>query len=133
MQRRQLITVLGVLLLGCYGAGAVAGEAGISVVFSDHEAALIRAWYRDHDDGGVRSEPAHGKPGKSLPPGIAKNLARGKPLPPGIAKQVLPEGLIAQLPKPPRGFERVIVDGKVLLVEVATQVIHDVLEDLILH
>ena len=67
-----------------------------------------------------------------LPPGIAKNLQRGKPLPPGIAKQVLPSGLIAQLPPPPKGFERIEVAGKVLLVEIATQVIHDVLEDIIL-
>ena len=70
--------------------------------------------------------------GKGLPPGIAKNLRRGKPLPPGIAKQVLPSGLIHLLPPPPHGFERVVLAGKILLVEVATQVIHDVLEDVIL-
>jgi len=34
-----------------------------------------------------------------LPPGIAKNLARGKPLPPGIAKKVVPADLIALGPK----------------------------------
>ena len=73
-----------------------------------------------------------GKQGKSLPPGIARNLLRGKPLPPGIAKQALPAGLARVLPAPPKGYERVIVAGKVLLVEIATQVIHDVLEDIIL-
>jgi len=67
-----------------------------------------------------------------LPPGIAKNLARGKPLPPGIAKQYLPDSLVIALPAPPRGFERVVVDGKILLVEVATRVIHDILTDAIL-
>ena len=36
---------------------------------------------------------------KRLPPGIAKNLARGKPLPPGIAKQRLPAALVAELPR----------------------------------
>jgi Ni/Co efflux regulator RcnB len=64
---------------------------------------------------------------------IAKNLARGKPLPPGIAKQQLPDGLVHALPAPPRGYERIIVDGKVLLVEIATQVIHDILTDIVLH
>src|SRR5688572_22647168 len=34
----------------------------------------------------------------SLPPGIAKNLARGKPLPPGIAKKQVPDDLIILLP-----------------------------------
>ncbi|TDR82708.1 anti-virulence regulator CigR family protein [Paludibacterium purpuratum] len=35
----------------------------------------------------------------ALPPGIAKNLARGKPLPPGIAKRLPPPGMLAQLPR----------------------------------
>jgi len=36
------------------------------------------------------------------------------------------------LPAPPRGYERIIVDGRILLVEIATQVIHDVLTDIVL-
>jgi Ni/Co efflux regulator RcnB len=35
--------------------------------------------------------------------------------------------------KPPHGYERIIIDGKVLLVEIATHVIHDILTDVILH
>lgn len=108
---------------------ATAGEIGVQIVFSSGEASIIRAWYRDH---GV-AQPGNGKKGaKGLPPGIAKNLRRGKPLPPGIAKQVLPGGLIGLLPPPPHGFERIVLAGKILLVEIATQVIHDVLEDVIL-
>ena len=67
-----------------------------------------------------------------MPPGIAKNLARGKPLPPGIAKRGLPSELIVQLPPVPDGYERVIVAGKILLVEIATQVVHDILVDVLL-
>jgi hypothetical protein len=62
-----------------------------------------------------------------LPPGIEKNLARGKPLPPGIAKQHLPSDLLVQLPVAPRGLEYVVVAGKLLLVEVATQMVREVL------
>jgi len=36
---------------------------------------------------------------KPLPPGIAKNLARGKPLPPGIARTRMPDDLVGKLPK----------------------------------
>ena len=43
--------------------------------------------------------------------------------------QYLPQDLQRALPKTPSGYERVVVDGRVLLVEVATQVIHDVLMD----
>ena len=34
---------------------------------------------------------------EALPPGIAKNVARGKPLPPGIAKKALPADLVRTL------------------------------------
>ena len=64
---------------------------------------------------------------QGLPPGIAKKLARGKPLPPGIAKRALPAGLQGQLPSFP-GREIVIVDRDVLLVDLATQVVVDILK-----
>jgi len=67
-----------------------------------------------------------------LPPGIARNLERGKPLPPGIAKQHVPTHILAQLPSLEDGFEYVVVAGKILLIEIATQLIHDVLVDVIL-
>ena len=127
MLRKRISVFLLVALLGSGAAGA--GEVGVEVVFTEREAKIIRAWYQSHD--GVRGG-AKVKGRKSLPPGIAKNLARGKPLPPGIAKQTLPGSLIEILPPAPRGYERIEVAGKILLVEIATQVIHDVLEDLIL-
>ncbi len=108
---------------------ATAGELGVSVVFSSKEISIIGTWYKDHGS----SQGKRGKKTKGLPPGIAKNLARGKPLPPGIAKQYLPSGLLGLLPRPPHGFERIIVDGKILLVEIATRVVHDILTDIILH
>jgi hypothetical protein len=105
-----------------------AAEISVDVRFSTREASIIRDFYRQ-----PTVNEAKGKKGpKSLPPGIAKNLARGKPLPPGIAKQVLPGALISQLPPTRDGFERVILDGKILLVEIATQMVHDVLADAIL-
>ena len=136
MKNQWLKSALVALFLGVFSVPANAGEVGVSVEFSDKEISTIRAYYRDHSSGGSnKGNGKHGKNGKgnkSLPPGIAKNLQRGKALPPGIAKQALPGRLVGLLPPPPRGFERVEIDGKVLLVEIATQVIHDVLEDLIL-
>ena len=62
---------------------------------------------------------------KSLPPGIAKNLARGKPLPPGIAKQQVPDDLIVLLPAR-TGTRWLIAGDVVLLVDVS-----DVIVDLV--
>ena len=54
---------------------------------------------------------------KSLPPGIAKNLARGKPLPPGIAKTRVPDDLIRRLPVRTGGTRWLIAGDRVLLVD----------------
>jgi len=129
---RPILYSLAAALILAFSAPAAAGEVGVQVVFSDGEASIIRAYYRDHAAPQMGKINDKKKGSKGLPPGIAKNLQRGKPLPPGIAKQVLPSRLIALLPPPPHGFERVALSGKILLVEVATQVIHDVLEDVIL-
>ncbi len=64
----------------------------------------------------------------SLPPGIAKNLARGKPLPPGIAKKYVPRDMLARLPVHP-GYEWAIAGTDLLLMQAGTAVIADVLRD----
>jgi Ni/Co efflux regulator RcnB len=125
------ITLVMIAVFCCGGLQTANADTSVGVMFSPDEVRIIASWYDEHGYGANARGKGQGKP-KGLPPGIAKNLARGKALPPGIAKQYLPDDLVSALPAPPRGFERVIVDGRVLLVEVATQVIHDVLVDLVL-
>jgi hypothetical protein len=67
---------------------------------------------------------------QSLPPGVAKKLARGGTLPPGIAKRYLPQDLLVQLPPRP-GYQWVVVDNDVVLIAAATGLIVDVLADLL--
>lgn len=97
-------------------AGGVLAQAMIT-------AAEIAVFDRYIERNGVQ---AFGPP-QGLPPGIAKNLARGKPLPPGIAKRYLPQGLLSQLPPRP-GYEWLAVDRDILLVVAATGVIVDILK-----
>lgn len=128
---RQIILVATLVLASLAGWPVLAQADGpAAIAFSQEEIRVITSWYREH---GVEPRAdGRGKKPRGLPPGIARNLKRGKPLPPGIAKQHLPQGLLASLPVPPKGYERVVVDGKILLVEVATRVIHDILSDVIL-
>lgn len=95
---------------------ASTGDVVAGVLITAAERALMREYYVEH-----RQEFG----GKHLPPGIAKNLKRGKPLPPGIAKK-MPGGLAARMPNRP-GYEYQVVGTDVLLVEVATGVIADLL------
>jgi hypothetical protein len=101
------------------GRGA-AVQVQVRVEFSAQEREQIRVFFGEHRPEGV----------KPIPPGIRKNLARGKPMPPGIAKQVLPPGLLETLPQR-EGYEVVRVGWDVVLVEVATGIVHDVLMDVI--
>jgi len=111
----------------CIGTAGPTGA--VDIAFSAKEKSIIASFY-----GGDAGKPGKGKDkknkgvgSKGMPPGLAK---QGK-LPPGIAKRQLPPALVAQLPPPPRGFERVIVDNDILLVHIATQIVHDVLTDVL--
>ncbi|WXL27134.1 anti-virulence regulator CigR family protein [Ectopseudomonas mendocina] len=66
---------------------------------------------------------------QSLPPGIAKNLARGKPLPPGIAKN-FDSRLLNQLPHYD-GYEWKQLGTDVALVAITTGIIYEVLRNVI--
>jgi Ni/Co efflux regulator RcnB len=122
---RCLLAALAIALTSTIGAA----ERPATAAFSAQEIEIITRYYHTV----ALPAPKYGRGANRLPRGIAKNLARGKPLPPGIAKRQLPVGLVGGLPPPPVGYERIVVDGKILLVEMATQIIHDVLSDVLFH
>lgn len=66
-----------------------------------------------------------------LPPGIRKQLVTRGRLPPGIARKILPAGLAGQLSPLPSGYDRMIVGPDVLLVQIATGVIVDIIRDVV--
>lgn len=102
-----------------------------TIVLTTEQSALVRNYYRGRGTGSTGHGRGNGRSngGSGLPPGIAKNFARGKPLPPGIAKQTLPSDLARRLPVPPAGLDYLVVAGKLVLVEAATQVVREILLD----
>ena len=94
------------------GSGSSGGGTGSSggtsvsavVVFHDSDRATFRDYFLSHK---IVGEP--------LPPGIAKNVARGKPLPPGIAKKALPADLVLTLgPRAQSGVTFAIAGDRVV-------------------
>jgi hypothetical protein len=152
--------LIAILILALAGAAATTASAADTPRFSTFQRQLIEAYARDQeritaaatrnaqaaqdakrmqeaqaaaeDDHGRGNGHGNGHGAKGLPPGIAMNLERGKSLPPGIAKQRLPESLAKTLPAAPKGKEIVVVDGRVLLIDIATQQIHDRIENVFL-
>jgi Ni/Co efflux regulator RcnB len=128
-------------------ATEIAKEA-VHIVFTETEKKVIREYFEDTGYGGYSEETQEssqggGKKGKKskkgmppglakrkeLPPGLQRHLERNGTLPPGLQKKALPSDLQSRLPREPRGYERVIVDTDVLLVETATGVIRDIIQD----
>jgi len=70
------------------GTSETGTAVSVTAVFRDTDRATYHAYFVAHQ---ITAQP--------LPPGIAKNVARGKPLPPGIAKRVVPAELVALGPK----------------------------------
>ena len=81
-------------------------KPAVRVVFVDSDRGVFRDYYRTHREGV-----------KPLPPGIAKNLARGKPLPPGIAKTRVPDVVLVRLPWRPPGYSFFLVGDRIVLVD----------------
>jgi hypothetical protein len=110
---------------------SAAGPTGaVEVTFSAKEKSIIASFYGgdaagNQGKGKSKKKENKGVGSKGMPPGLAK---KGK-LPPGIAKRQLPTGLVVQLPPPPKGYERLIVDNDIILVNIATQIVHDILTD----
>ena len=71
---------------GSGSSGKSDAKPAVNVVFNSADHDTFRNYFRTHK---ITAEP--------LPPGIAKNLARGKALPPGIAKKAFPNDLVRGL------------------------------------
>jgi len=99
--------------------GSSTGQPTVSVFISPGERQTILNYFQQHQAAYAGAKP--------LPPGIAKKIARGGTMPPGIAKRYFPPDLIAGLPARP-GQQWMIVGTDVLLVQIATSVIVDLIQ-----
>jgi len=130
-------------------ADEIAKQA-VHIAFTETEKKVIREYFGDPGYGSYTKQPqessqGEGKKGKKnkkgmppglakrkeLPPGLQRQLERNGTLPPGLQKKALPSDLQTRLPAEQRGYERVIVDTDVLLVETATGIIRDVIRDVL--
>ena len=123
-------------------------ETILETVFSELERHVIEDYYRNKYGKslkeGKRKAKGKGKGKKNkqkglppglakrdtLPPGLAKQLQKNGRLPPGLEKRDLPSGLRSTLPRRLPGQKRVVVDNDILLIEEATGLILDILEDI---
>lgn len=95
-------------------------------VFSDSDRDILRGCLSGDDYSNL--PPGLAKRDR-LPPGLEKHLQRNGTLPPGLQKRVqpLPHSCEVRLPRLPRDWERVILGGRVILLD-QTQRILDIID-----
>jgi hypothetical protein len=113
-------------------AFTVAERQVIERYFSDHNG----SFHDNHANKHTKKHDKSHKKQKGLPPGLAKRqelppgLAKRQHLPPGLAKKALPHDLVDQLPSLRDGLERAVIAGSIVLIETATGIVLDIIEDL---
>jgi hypothetical protein len=98
-------------------------DAYDSLIFSERDQAVIRSYYRPHGEAGL--PPGLAKRNGNLPPGLEKQLQANGTLPPGLQKRVepFPPELDRQLPRLPRGYSRVMMDGRAMTIDMNNRII----------
>lgn len=91
---------------------------------------LIRDWFSNPQN--TKGLPPGLAKREELPPGLKRHLERNGTLPPGLQKKIqpIPRSLKSQLPKTPEGTDIVFVAGNVLVIEVRTSKIIDIVADI---
>ncbi len=116
-------------------------DRGVEKVFDDLERRVIREVLGgvgvidlevEKRKGGKKARGSKGTPpglaGRDrLPPGLERQLQRNGRLPPGLEKKRFPAHLRAQLPSPLQGTERLIIGNDAVLIDMATNVILDII------
>lgn len=102
------------------------GERDRYAVFSDSDRDILRGCLSGDDYSNL--PPGLAKRDR-LPPGLERQLQRNGTLPPGLQKRVqpLPHSCEVRLPRLPRDWERVVLGGRVILLD-QTQRILDIID-----
>ncbi|MFQ5893319.1 MAG: hypothetical protein ACE5H5_03305 [Nitrospinota bacterium] len=118
------------------GERGTTAEEVVRRVFSEIERRIIERYFGKDENGKKKKGKSKSLPPglakrATLPPGLAKHVQRHGTLPPGLQKRTLPAKLEALLPPGAPGTKRVIVGNDVMLIEKATGLILDVIEDVL--
>jgi hypothetical protein len=102
----------------------------IGAYFDDRQRRSALDYYRPVFSAGQCPPGLAKKNNGCMPPGLAKQWARGRPLPGGIITYPIPRDLEIRLGIPPAGHKYVRIAADILLIAVGTSMVVDAIEDL---
>lgn len=99
--------------------------------FNDEHRTYVRQYYSQHYGDGQRCPPGLARKNNGcLPPGQARKWNVGEPIPRGVAVYSVPQPVLVHLPPPPYGYRYARIGGDVVLVQVQTNIIVDIIQAL---
>ena len=111
--------------------GVETDDMQVTVAFGDDDRRLIHDYYKKNKKIKKHKKLPPGLAKKEkLPPGLQKQLKKNGKLPPGLAKRNLPHELEDRLSPIPRGYIRLKVGMDIVLMNVETDVVVDIIYDI---
>lgn len=110
------------------GSGRAPAETRYATSLDPGQERIIRAWFSSRATGREGLPPGLARR-ESLPPGLQRQVQRNGTLPPGLQRRIepLPVALENELPPLVQGLARVVLGRDVLLIEVNSSRILDIL------
>jgi Ni/Co efflux regulator RcnB len=100
--------------------------------FRDEHRDYVRQYYTQYYADKHRCPPGLAKKNNGcMPPGQARKWAVGQPLPAGVAVYSVPQPVIVHLPPAPYGYRYARVGGDIVLIQVQTNIIVDIIHALL--
>jgi len=101
--------------------------------FNDQHRTYVREYYTQHYGGSARRCPPGlaKKNNGCMPPGQARKWAVGQPIPSGVTVYSVPQPVIVHLPPAPYGYRYVRLGGDIVLVQIQTNLIVDIIHALL--
>lgn len=104
--------------------------AGKRSHFEDKHRVAVREYYGEQFSRGRCPPGLAKKQNGCMPPGQAKKWNVGQPLPRAVTYYSVPQPLVLRIGAPPSGYRYVRVGSDILLIETATRMIIDAIQDL---
>jgi len=100
--------------------------------FNDEHRTYVRQYYAQHYGDGRRCPPGLAKKNNGcMPPGQARKWQVGQPVPRGVVVYSVPQPVLVHLPPPPYGYRYARIGGDIVLIQVQTNLIVDVIQALL--
>lgn len=107
-------------------------EIQVGEYFGGQQRVVVTEYYSKRYVSGKCPPGLKKKQNGCLPPGQAKKWAKGQPLPRTVVYYPVPQEVVVRIGVPPPGYRYVRVANDLLLIAIATSMVIDAIEDLIL-